>query len=291
MGVGIGVGGPASEQAALLAKGERLAGEPTAGCPGQVAGRVDEHDPVLAGPPEELAGRLEPATPVGRLISQEGLDVADLGGRPVVLVGLVGDEAGEVADDADRLFDGDVSPGTGARPAGSLLGAHEMIGEGRHRRSERVGGGLDPALAATVGQAGVLVEAERQALADEELLQGAGERTGRASRLAGSLQHGLGMARLAVEDETADGADHQTCPLGAVALGGELGEAHQPLRWALQSGHQVDCLGDRARRAAGPAAMTHALALLAGKCSAGCARPRCQRRRRSAGARPAPAGV
>ena len=172
VGVDAGVCAPAAEQAALLDQAERLAVEAMAGHSGQVPGRVDEHELVLAGPPEELSCGLEPTPSVGRTLPQEHFDVADIDGGPVVLGSLAGQEAGQVSDDAQGLFDRVVRTRAGPRPSGALTGTDQVVGERSDRRPEGRRRGVDTTLPAPVGQTGFLIQAERQVLGDEELLEG-----------------------------------------------------------------------------------------------------------------------
>jgi len=51
----IGIDGPAPEKAALLGEAEGLPGEAPARCGGQILCWIDENNPVLARPTEELS--------------------------------------------------------------------------------------------------------------------------------------------------------------------------------------------------------------------------------------------
>ena len=68
--------------------------------------------------------------------------------------------------------------GAGAGSACTFTGADEMLAEQADGRSQRFGGAVDAALPAAGGEPGGLVETEREVMFDEEVLEGAGQRTG-----------------------------------------------------------------------------------------------------------------
>ena len=171
MRVDVALDCPASKESALLGDGERLSVEPVAVDGGHVAGRVDEHDLVLARPSEELARCSEAAGLVGGLESKECFDVGDVDKRPVVLRSLCCEEPGEVSNEGDRRFDGRVGAREGAGTTCPFPRADQMLSEQRNRWAQRGGCRVDATLASCEGESGVLVEAEREAPLDKELLE------------------------------------------------------------------------------------------------------------------------
>ena len=80
----------------------------------------------------------------------------------------------------------------GAGSDRSFPGPDEALAEQLDSGSERLGGGVDASLAAPGGETGRLIEPECEPMLDEEVLQGPGERTGRAARSACSFQRACG---------------------------------------------------------------------------------------------------
>ena len=186
------------------------------------------------------------------------------------------------------VFDRAVGSWVGAGSPGPLVGADEMVGERRNRRSQNVGRGVDATLPAAVCQPRVMVPSKRHPSVTRTP-RGCGpwrQRNGRAGR---PFPAAFGAVGAAVAQETTDPGD-QHAGLCAVPFAGELGEADPPLWRIVDSGAQVLGLGDRPSRAARPAAVTQPVALLAAQLAARHARPDAQRWCRPTGARPAPAG-
>src|SRR5260221_540604 len=96
------------------------------------------------------------------------------------------------------------------------------------RGAQRRGGLLDPGLAARGCPAGGVVDGEGEAGLGEELLQGAGESSGRLTRAAGALQDRLRAGRAGLGEQAAQPADHERGPPHAVAGGGGGGETGEP---------------------------------------------------------------
>ena len=63
---------------------------------------------------------------------EERFDVAGLDGGPVGLGSFIGQEDGQIPDDAEGAFDGGVGPGVGACPQRSFPRPHQMFAEQAH---------------------------------------------------------------------------------------------------------------------------------------------------------------
>jgi hypothetical protein len=94
--VSVLAGRPAAEQLTLLVQRDGAAGEPAGLAGGQFPGGVGEDDLAVAGEAEELPQRGQPPLAAAGQGAEEGLDVAHVGQRPVVLAAVV-EEDGEVA--------------------------------------------------------------------------------------------------------------------------------------------------------------------------------------------------
>lgn len=193
-----GVGGPASKELSLLGNGERLAGEPSAWCDRDRPGRVDEEDLVAASPPEELTQRAEAPSAHRWSGVEERFDIARLHDRPVVLGSVLNEEHGEIPNDGDRAFDGGVRSWMGACTASPLPATNEVITELFHGWAQRFGGALDPAASAAGSEPRGLVETEGELTLDEEVLEGAGQRSGGATGASCPFQQCLGVVGFAV---------------------------------------------------------------------------------------------
>src|SRR6266496_3824112 len=124
--------------------------------------------PLASGEAEELPQHGQPSLAAVGQGGQERLDVTHVHQRPVQLAAHRGQEAGEVAQGGQGRLDGAVGAWAGAGPAGTLTCPQHPRSERRDRRAERVGSGVDAALAASGGQPGGLVGGHRQPLAGEE---------------------------------------------------------------------------------------------------------------------------
>nr|WP_246460847.1 hypothetical protein [Streptomyces himalayensis] len=109
--VDVVVGSPAAEELALLVEGEGAAAEAARLLRGQGAGRVDERDVLRAGEAEELPQHDQPPLAGLGQGGQEGFDVVDVDQGPVVLAAVLGEEAGEVAQEGQGGFQGVVAAG------------------------------------------------------------------------------------------------------------------------------------------------------------------------------------
>jgi len=84
-------------------------------------GGIGEHQAAGFGPAEEGSQDGEPPCPACRPPGQECFQVGCLGGGPVGLGPLLGQEAGQVPEDGQLAGDRGVSAGTGPGLAGALL--------------------------------------------------------------------------------------------------------------------------------------------------------------------------
>jgi hypothetical protein len=110
-----------------------------------------------------------------------------------VLGSLTHDEAPEVSNNGQSLFDGAVGARTGARAPGPFAGANEVIGEVGHGRSKRIRDGVDAPLATAPREVRVVAESESEVFGDEEFFEGARQRTNGAAGTLSSFQHCLGL--------------------------------------------------------------------------------------------------
>ena len=177
VGMHIVAGGPAAIETALLSDGERRAGETSMRCHGDGAGGIDEHDLVAACPSEEVAQRGEPPATERRPGVEKRFDVCGLHDRPISLGSRVDEEQCEVPDDGDGPFDGGVRSRVGSGVAGPFLGTHEMVAEPFDRCPQRVRGAIDASTASAGSETGGLIETERELTLDEEVFEGASQRS------------------------------------------------------------------------------------------------------------------
>ncbi|MFE7434795.1 hypothetical protein ACIPH4_07200 [Streptomyces tendae] len=96
-------GRPAAEEATLLVEGEGTAAEALRVPGGHVPGRIDQHDVLGPGEAEELAQHDQPALAGFGRGGEEGFDVVNTDKGPVVLVPLVDQEEGQVAQDGQAV--------------------------------------------------------------------------------------------------------------------------------------------------------------------------------------------
>ncbi|MER5897603.1 hypothetical protein [Streptomyces sp. NPDC001876] len=208
VGVGVGGGGPAAEQLALLVDGDGGAAEPGRACRLQTAGGVDEDDFARAGEAEVLP---------------------QYGQSALAGLGPGGQERFDVVDVGQGRLDGDVGvrqgPGAQARSrARSIASENAWIwgrsgsGAASMRRRRRPAASWSAWL---VGSARARwVKKSSSARAREPI-----ERPGRRA--------------VFVLQEPTESADHGAGPAGAVPGGEVAGEVAQPRRWVGEAFLQV----------------------------------------------------
>jgi hypothetical protein len=134
-------------------------------------------------------------------------------------------ESPQVSHEGEGLLDRRVHAGSRAGTTGAFPRADQMIGEAGHCRAQRLRSAFHASLTAAKREAGILVEPEGEVLADEELLQGARQRSGRTTGATRALKQRLGVQRAVGGEQSADGTDHETGTLNAVTLARELSKA------------------------------------------------------------------
>ncbi len=152
VGMGIATGGPASEQVALLAEDQGLAGEAPGRGGGQPVGGVGQDDLAGAGEAEELPQHGQPSFAVFRQRGEKRLDVVHVGERPVQFAALVCEEPGEVTDGGQGGLDGVIGAGLGAGAAGALPGGEHVTAESAGCRTQRGRDSVDAPLAPPGGE-------------------------------------------------------------------------------------------------------------------------------------------
>ena len=237
--VGIGAGGPAAEQGALLVQGDGLAGEAPGRGGGQVPGGVGQDDFLGAGVAEELPQHGQPSFARLGQRGQECLDVVHVRERPVLLAPPAGQEYREVAHDGQGGLDGVIGAGPGAGAAGPLPGGEHVLAEPGYCRAQRSRDGAEAALAPPGGEPFSLVGGQCQALGGEVVLQRAGQGAHRAARPAGAFEQVLRVVGVLVVEQAAKFGDHRA-GAGRPVSGGQVGdEAVQPARRVGEPGGQV----------------------------------------------------
>jgi hypothetical protein len=186
------VGGPAAEELTLLIEGECPAAEAVRLLRGQIPCRVDQDEVLRASEAEELPQDDQPALAGLGQRGQEGFDVMHVGQGPVVLAAVLSEEESKVPEDAQGSFQSVIAAGTGAGPPCPVLGPHAGDVEGANGWPERVGDGIDAALAPPGGEPFGLVSGQGQAAMGEEVLESTGEGSHRPSWSPGPFQQGLG---------------------------------------------------------------------------------------------------
>ena len=182
----------------LVGDGECLAGEPSTRCDRDRPRGFGEDDLVAAGPPEEVTQRAELPSALGWSGVEERFDIRGLHDRPAVFGPILDEEHGQIADDGDGCFDRGVGAWVGAGLAGPFLATNEVITELSQGWAERFGGAIDTAASPASSEPGGLVETEGELTFNEEVLEGAGQRTGGTTGPARPFQQCLGVAGLAV---------------------------------------------------------------------------------------------
>ncbi|MFF0000045.1 hypothetical protein [Streptomyces avermitilis] len=202
-------------------------------------GGIDEHDLPGTREAEELPEYDQPTFPGPGRAGEEGLDVVDIGQRPVLLAAFTGEEAGEVTQDGQCRFDGSIAARSCSGTAGSLSRAHHELGERLHRWPQGLGDGIDAALSAAGREPFGLIGGHGHAVSGEEGFQCAGEGAHRASRTTGAFEQSLRMVGSLIQEKSSQGGDHRACAADAV-LGGEFGgEVPQPVRGFGEFGDQA----------------------------------------------------
>ena len=145
----VGAGGPAAELLTLLVDGNGGATESGGTFRLDSAGGVDEYNLAGSSEAEVLPQHRQSALAGFGHNRQEGLDVVNIGQRPVLLIACAGQEAGEVADDGQGRVDGAVGARQRAGPPGPLACSQQGLGKRMYLGSKRERDGLNAALAAT----------------------------------------------------------------------------------------------------------------------------------------------
>jgi hypothetical protein len=129
VGVRAGIGTPSKEQGPLLDDRECAATKSSIPLGHHTPRRVDEHHPVAAREPEELAQHSQTSWPIVRLPGQESLDICHIHQRPILFAALRIKEASQITHDPQRSLDGSVSAWAGASTSGAFAGMQHEITE------------------------------------------------------------------------------------------------------------------------------------------------------------------
>ncbi len=226
---------------------------------------------VITRESEELAQHSQTSFAGVRQRGEERLDVGDIYERPILFAASGIEEAGQVTNGCQRLLDGAISAGPGARTPSPVAGTQHGLGEGSGCSAHPGRCGVDPFLPASGGEPLALVGGHRQAAFGEERLQRPGQRSHRPAGTAGPLEHALRVVRVLVLEQPSQRGDHPARACRAVMRSQIRDEIVQPVRRFGEPSGQCLPAHERPVRVALPASPAHAVRGVAAQLAAGLA--------------------